>query len=133
MAVPELSATGVCGVPSIVNVTVPLGVPAPGATADFGVVVEGPRILEVGASASLRAAYRDADRVGGAEFVMLPGMVNSHDHGRGRDEEKVAEPIGVVALLVGGGRVAHQDADRGVDIGQASAADVILHGSLSGA
>ena len=33
MAVPELSATGVWGVPSIVNVTVPLGVPAPGATA----------------------------------------------------------------------------------------------------
>ena len=33
MAVPELSATGVWGVPSIVNVTVPLVVPAPGATA----------------------------------------------------------------------------------------------------
>src|SRR6266516_4835510 len=33
VAVPELSATGVWGVPSIVNVTVPLGVPAPGATA----------------------------------------------------------------------------------------------------
>ena len=33
VAVPALSATGVCGVPSIVNVTVPVGVPVPGETA----------------------------------------------------------------------------------------------------
>ena len=33
VAVPELMVTGDCGVPSIVNVTVPVGVPAPGATA----------------------------------------------------------------------------------------------------
>ena len=33
MAVPETSATGAWGVPSIVKVTVPVGVPEPGATA----------------------------------------------------------------------------------------------------
>src|SRR5439155_21134157 len=33
VAVPELSATGACGVPSMVKVTVPLGVPEPGETA----------------------------------------------------------------------------------------------------
>jgi len=33
VAWPELIVTGLCGVPSMVNVTVPAGVPAPGATA----------------------------------------------------------------------------------------------------
>ena len=48
-------------------------------------------------------------------------------------KSRLAEPVGVRALLVGIDRIAHQDADGGVDIGQAGAADVILHGSLSGA
>jgi hypothetical protein len=62
-----------------------------------------------------------------------PAIRLGDDHGGRRHEEEVAEPIGVLALLIRIGRVPHQDADGGVDIGQAGAADVILHGGLSGA
>jgi cytosine/adenosine deaminase-related metal-dependent hydrolase len=48
-----------------------------------GVGVEGNRIVDVGALDDLRARYPTADVVGSADFVLLPALVNSHDHGRG--------------------------------------------------
>ncbi len=49
---------------------------------DFAVCVEGNRILATGISADLRARYPQAERFGGAPYMMLPAFTNSHDHGR---------------------------------------------------
>ena len=53
------------------------------AQADFGVCVEGATIVATGPYATLRAHYPAAEIVGGADYCLLPGLVNSHDHGRG--------------------------------------------------
>jgi 5-methylthioadenosine/S-adenosylhomocysteine deaminase len=50
---------------------------------DFGVCVEGATIVATGSYAALRQAYPAAEVVGGADYALLPGLVNSHDHGRG--------------------------------------------------
>jgi hypothetical protein len=62
----------------------------------------------------------------------LASDLGDHD-GRCRKEQQAPQPIGSVALLAGIGRLAQQHAERGIDIGEASAADVILHEGLSGA
>lgn len=50
---------------------------------NYGVVVEGQRISDLGPLDELRARYPAADEVGGSELILLPAFVNSHDHGRG--------------------------------------------------
>ena len=50
---------------------------------DFGVCVEGAMIVATGSYVALRQAYPTAEVVGGADYALLPGLVNSHDHGRG--------------------------------------------------
>jgi cytosine/adenosine deaminase-related metal-dependent hydrolase len=50
---------------------------------DFGVCVEGATIVATGSYDALRQAYPTAEVVGGVDYCLLPGMVNSHDHGRG--------------------------------------------------
>jgi cytosine/adenosine deaminase-related metal-dependent hydrolase len=50
---------------------------------DFGVCVEGATIVATGPYATLRENYPAAEVVGGADYCLLPGLVNSHDHGRG--------------------------------------------------
>lgn len=50
---------------------------------NFGVCVEGNRIVAVGDREQLHARYADAQVVGSEQFVLIPAMVNSHDHGRG--------------------------------------------------
>ncbi|MFQ3663172.1 MAG: amidohydrolase family protein [Chloroflexaceae bacterium] len=50
---------------------------------DFAVAVADSRIVAAGPRASLCAAFPDAPLHGGAAYVMLPALVNSHDHGRG--------------------------------------------------
>lgn len=49
---------------------------------DAAIGVEGNRIVATGTKADLLARYPDAAVVGGAEYVLLPGFINSHDHGR---------------------------------------------------
>jgi cytosine/adenosine deaminase-related metal-dependent hydrolase len=49
---------------------------------DAALCVEGNRIIAAGQKADLLARYPDAAVVGGAEYLLLPGFVNSHDHGR---------------------------------------------------
>lgn len=63
-----------------------------GPQADFAVAVEGERIAAAGAWPALRSQYPTAAVSGGADCVLLPAMVNSHDHGRG---------LGSLALGVG--------------------------------
>ncbi len=49
---------------------------------NFGVCVEGDSILASGDRFELHTRYPDASIVGGENWVLLPAMVNSHDHGR---------------------------------------------------
>ena len=50
---------------------------------NFCVCIEGDRIIAAGSRDRLRAAYPDAQIVGGEDMLLAPAMVNSHDHGRG--------------------------------------------------
>ena len=50
---------------------------------DFGVCVEGSEILSMGSRQELYNLYPDAEITGGKNLLLLPGLVNSHDHGRG--------------------------------------------------
>ncbi|MCG8350635.1 MAG: amidohydrolase family protein, partial [Chloroflexales bacterium] len=58
---------------------------------DVAVRVEGNRIVELGSYADLRTRFPAAEVVGGAGLILLPAMINAHDHGRA---------IGSVALGV---------------------------------
>lgn len=49
----------------------------------YGVCIAGDRIVDVGARDVLIARYPGAAVVGGEELLLLPGLINSHDHGRG--------------------------------------------------
>ncbi|MCB0158204.1 MAG: amidohydrolase family protein [Caldilineaceae bacterium] len=50
---------------------------------NFAVYIEGATIVATGAKEELAAAYPAADVVGGDAYLLLPGLINSHDHGRG--------------------------------------------------
>ncbi len=50
---------------------------------DSGVLVEGERIAAVGEYARLRADHPAADEIGSADHLLLPGLVDAHDHARG--------------------------------------------------
>ena len=47
---------------------------------DWGLVVEGDRILDVGHREALRARYPDADTVDAGDCVITPAFVNAHHH-----------------------------------------------------
>jgi cytosine/adenosine deaminase-related metal-dependent hydrolase len=49
---------------------------------DYAVAVDDGRIIAVGDSSALTARFPDAERVGGREYLLMPGMINAHDHGR---------------------------------------------------
>ena len=50
---------------------------------DGGLIVEGERIAAVGPVAELRRHYTIEREIGGAERVVLPGLVSAHQHGGG--------------------------------------------------
>jgi cytosine/adenosine deaminase-related metal-dependent hydrolase len=57
---------------------------SPGSTIPAGAVyVEGDRIVAVGDYATLRAQCPAAPLIGSGAEVVLPGLINAHDHGRG--------------------------------------------------
>ncbi len=47
------------------------------------VAVSGARIVEVGSHEALSARYPAAKKLGGARFLLIPGLINGHSHGRG--------------------------------------------------
>lgn len=47
---------------------------------DGAVAIRDDRIVAVGKTTDLEAAYRPAETIGGDQFVVTPGMVNSHIH-----------------------------------------------------
>lgn len=50
---------------------------------DHAVLVKDNQITEIGTRQDLGQHYPHAKQVGGSRFVLMPGLVNSHDHGRG--------------------------------------------------
>lgn len=50
---------------------------------NFAVVVEGNRIIDTGDAGELQQRHADAQRVDGTACLLMPALVNSHDHGRG--------------------------------------------------
>ena len=51
-----------------------------GYLADGGVVTEGSKIVEVGATADLKAKYPEAEFVDAKGGVIMPGLINAHTH-----------------------------------------------------
>ena len=85
------------------------GYALPDATAaprsDFAVCVEGNRIVATGSFTDLKALYPTASLVGGANLILLPAMVNSHDHGRGLGTVPLGVPDDLLELWLLGLRV----------------------------
>jgi cytosine/adenosine deaminase-related metal-dependent hydrolase len=50
---------------------------------DLAVCVDGGRIAAVDGLAALTARFPNAERFGGSQYLLMPALVNSHDHGRG--------------------------------------------------
>lgn len=50
---------------------------------DLAVCIEDGRIAAVDTLAALTARYPDVERFGGSQYLLIPALVNSHDHGRG--------------------------------------------------
>lgn len=47
------------------------------------VAIGGESICDVGAFEEVSAKYPDAKRIGGSRFLLIPGLINGHGHGRG--------------------------------------------------
>lgn len=67
---------------------------------DAAVLVEGSQIIDVGAAGDLAAKYPDAERFGGAGYVMLPGLIDSHDHGRALGTVSLGVPDDILEIWI---------------------------------
>ena len=59
---------------------------------DAAIYVEDSEIVTVGSKAQVKAQHPDADLFGGDDYCLLPGFVNSHDHGRARGTVSLGVP-----------------------------------------
>ncbi len=59
-----------------------LGLVEDGLRRDVALVIDGSRILECGSLRELIGSYPGVPVTGGDDLLLLPGFVNSHDHGR---------------------------------------------------
>lgn len=50
---------------------------------DGGLIIDGAAIADVGAAADLRRVYAPEREIGGADRIVLPGLVSAHQHGGG--------------------------------------------------
>lgn len=57
--------------------------PADGVIANGAVVVDGDTIEDVGEYDALKSRAPDAQEIGSQSHIVMPGLVNAHDHGRG--------------------------------------------------
>lgn len=53
------------------------------AVPDGAVAIAGEVIHEIGTIDDLSAKYPDAPRIGGKQFLLIPGLINAHTHGKG--------------------------------------------------
>lgn len=61
----------------------PALLPTGGVIEDGAVIVAEDTIREVGAYDELKRRFPDAEEIGSDSFIVVPGFVNAHDHGRG--------------------------------------------------
>ena len=61
----------------------PAALPDGGIIDDGGVLVSGRTIEAVGSFGELSRAHPDAEVIGSGSHLVIPGLVNAHDHGRG--------------------------------------------------
>ena len=64
-------------------VTDPNGLPDSGLSEDAAILVDGEKVLEVGAWAELGTRHPAVEVIGSDHHLVLPGFVNTHHHGRG--------------------------------------------------
>ncbi|MEK6612884.1 MAG: imidazolonepropionase [Gemmatimonadota bacterium] len=81
-----------------------------GILADAAVVIEGARIVAVGAREALTAAHPDADVVDCGGRILMPGLVDSHTHGifgkaRFEEQELRAAGLGYMEIARRGGGI----------------------------
>jgi cytosine/adenosine deaminase-related metal-dependent hydrolase len=63
---------------------------------DGAVAFDGERIVEVGAFPALRERWPEAPLLGGPDKLVMPGLANAHDHGRGAGTFDRGIPDGVL-------------------------------------
>jgi cytosine/adenosine deaminase-related metal-dependent hydrolase len=68
----------------------------------FAVVVEGDRIVAGGPYDALRPRYPNAAVFGGDGLLLVPAMVNSHDHGRGLGTASLGVPDDLLEIWLPG-------------------------------
>src|SRR5262249_8598759 len=81
---------------------------------DTALLVDGGIIAEIGPSAELIERYPDLPREGGRHLLALPGLVNSHHHGRGVSWLQQGHPDAPLETWLLGFRLA-QVPDRELD------------------
>jgi cytosine/adenosine deaminase-related metal-dependent hydrolase len=64
------------------------------------VCIEDDRILAVGKYADLAAVYRPARVMGGPDTILVPGLVNAHDHGRAPSALQLGVPDDVLEAWI---------------------------------
>ncbi|MUG95978.1 amidohydrolase family protein [Scytonema sp. UIC 10036] len=65
---------------------------------NFGVCVEGNRIIATGTRDELQFCYPNARVVGSEQFLLTPAFVNSHDHGRGLGTASLGVPDNLLEI-----------------------------------
>ncbi len=73
------------------------GVPAE----DSAIAVAGESIVDAGTLSELIQRYPGAERVGGADFILLPAFTNAHDHGRALGTLALGVPDHFLELWLG--------------------------------
>jgi len=58
---------------------------------DAAIRVEGDRIAEIGPAGTILAAHAGAEVLDLADCVVMPGLVNAHQHGRGLSAMQVGD------------------------------------------
>lgn len=69
---------------------------------DYGVCVEGKRIVAVAPRQTLQTRFPEAAQVGGDHYLLTPAFVNSHDHGRGLGTFPLGAPDDLLEIWLPG-------------------------------
>lgn len=68
----------------------------------FGVLVDGNKIVDTGPYDALRGRYPGAAMVGGAGMLLMPALIDSHDHGRGLGSASLGVPDDLLEIWLPG-------------------------------
>ncbi|MEZ4832429.1 MAG: amidohydrolase family protein [Caldilineaceae bacterium] len=81
-----------------------IAIPAAGADVetDWAVYVEDGRIVDTGSRGKLSTRHPNAEISGGADYLLIPSFVNSHDHGRGIGTMPLGDPDDLLEIWLPG-------------------------------